>query len=128
MLIDDAIAEFGDSMGIPSLKLNESGKLALSFDGLGTLFFEQLSREDDFDDPELLVYLARDHGPAEEVVEAALAACHYERAHPQPVDAGLSSNGQLVFATRLQENEVTLPSIEASLELLTRLHNSLKSR
>ncbi|MBL9157788.1 MAG: CesT family type III secretion system chaperone [Verrucomicrobiales bacterium] len=123
MLIDEAISEFGRSLGIPSLTLGESGRLALSFGDYGELFFEKRPGEH-YGEEILLVCLARDHGhQPEQAALRALEACHPLRMPREIVNVALALDGRLVLIIRLEEREVSLPSLESNLQLLKGLHD-----
>lgn len=123
MLIDEAISEFGRSLGIPSLALGDSGRLALAFGDFGELFFEKRPGEHHGEEM-LLVCLARDHGHnPERVALRALEACHPRRLPRELVNVALALDGRLVLIVRLGEREVSLPSLESTLQLLKGLHD-----
>jgi type III secretion system chaperone SycN len=126
MLIEQSIEEFGASIGLPGLALDGEGRLAMAFGDFGTLFLEKAEGES-YGESVFLLYLARDHGvDAAELALRALEACHPRRGLRPPVNPAIGPKGELVFAIRLDEREVDLPTIESSLQLLKGLHDAMR--
>ena len=113
--VDSTVGEFGQSAGLGSLSLGERGAASLSFqNGLG------LSFEYAFDSlcVAMTVPVRLDPSTAERLL-------HYS--HPNArfgfrLRTGyLSRAGRAVFAVRLADRDVTLPSINAAFALLWRV-------
>ena len=113
--IDSAVGDFGRSAGLGSLSLGDKGVAALSFQNGLVLRFEYVSDS---------LYVAMTV-PAQ--LDASVAKRLLSYAHP---DARLgfrmrtgymAKAGRAVFAIRLADREVTLPSINAAFGLLWRI-------
>ena len=113
--IDSAVGDFGRSAGLGSLSLGDKGVAALSFQNGLVLRFEYVSDS---------LYVAMTV-PVQ--LDAAVAKRLLSYAHP---DARLgfrmrtgyiAKAGRAVFAIRLADREVTLPSINAAFGLLWRI-------
>lgn len=118
----DILAEFGRSLGMERLHWSDAGVVALDFDARGTLYLENL--EDD-----LLIYLVRGVDLRDgklKLLHHALRLCHYREGLPYTVHSGLKDQTSLVFSVRLPGNEITLPSLEEVLEMLTKLHDKVR--
>ena len=113
--IDSAVSAFGQSAGLGSLSLGDKGVAALSFQNGLVLRFEY----------------AFDALSVAMTVPARLDASAAERllgyAHPNArmgfrLRAGyLAKTGRAVFAVKLADRDVTLPSINAAFALLWRV-------
>jgi len=113
--IDSAVSEFGRAAGLGSLSLGDRGVAALSFQNGLVLRFEYA-----FD----ALYVAMTV-PAR--LDASAAGRLLGYAHPHAhlgfrLRAGyLVKSGRAVFAVRLAERDVTLPSLNAVFALLWRV-------
>ena len=113
--IDSAVSAFGQSAGLDSLSLGDRGVAALSFQNGLALRFEYA-----FD----ALYVAMTV-PAR--IDASSAGRLLGYAHPQArlgfrLRAGyLARAGRAVFAVRLADRDVTLPSLNAVFALLWRV-------
>ena len=113
--IDSAVGEFGQSAGLGSLSLGDRGVTALSFQNGFVLRFEYV-----FDS----LYIAMTV-PAR--IDAPVAARILSYAHPEArfgfhLRTGyIAKTSRAVFAVRLVDREVTLPSINAVFGLLWRI-------
>lgn len=117
--VDDALADFGRSIGIAGLQFAADSPVSLEFERLGTLCFEQL-------DGCVLVYAVRRlDRPDEECLSAALDACHWRHNHPFPVQAGLHGGEHLTFAVRIPERDFALPMIERAVNFLGEMHDAV---
>ena len=118
--IDDALADYGRSIGLEPLTFNERGVLCLVFELSGTLFVERL-------DQGVLVYLCRElQRPNSAIYARSLDLCHWQRNHPYPVNAALRQDRLLVFAVRLSEEQVSVPTLEQVIQLLGQLHDQIQ--
>jgi type III secretion system chaperone SycN len=117
--VDEALADFGRTLGIANLRFPGDGPVRLEFDRQGSLYFEPLEGQ-------LLAYLVRPlDRPEAEFLGRALDLCHWRHHHAFPVSAGLHAERELTFAVRVPEREFTLPTIERVVDLLGRLHDSV---
>ena len=113
--IDSAVGEFGRSAGLGSLSLGDRGSAALSFQNGLVLRFEYA-----FDS----LYVAM---TVPTRFDASTAARLLGYAHPDArfgfrLRAGyLAKKGRALFAIRLADRDVTLPSINAAFGLLWRV-------
>ena len=113
--IDSAVGEFGQSAGLGSLSLGNRGVAALSFQNGLVLRFEYA-----FDSLYVMMTV-----PARLDASAARRLLGY--AHPKArfgfhLRVGyLAKSGRAVFAVRLADRDVTLPSINAVFALLWRI-------
>ena len=113
--IDSAVGEFGRSAGLGSLSLGDKGVAALSFQNGLTLSFEYA-----FDS----LYVAMTI-PVR--LDAATAARLLGYAHPEArlgfrLRTGyLAKSERAVFAVRLADRDVTLPSLNAAFSQLWRI-------
>ena len=113
--IDSAVGAFGQSAGLGSLSLGDRGVAALSFQNGLVLRFEHA-----FDALHVAMTV-----PVR--LDASAAARLLGYAHPDArfgfrLRAGyLAKTGRAVFAVRLADRDVTLPSINAAFALLWRI-------
>jgi type III secretion system chaperone SycN len=116
-LADDAVREFGRTMGMPKLGFNENKVVRLRFEKAGSLSIERTGQG-------LLLLLARSTDRARDgVLERALELCHPEKTDRLRPNAGLASDGALVFSVRLDERVLDLASMTSAFDLLRRLHD-----
>ncbi|HVJ87941.1 MAG TPA: CesT family type III secretion system chaperone [Caulifigura sp.] len=117
--IDDALADFGRSLGFDQLKFPAEGPVSLQFDRLGTLYFEPLEGS-------ILTYVVRSlDRPDAEMFARALDICHWRHHHAFPVHAGLHGETELTFALRIPDSDFRLPTIERAVDLLGQLHDAV---
>ena len=113
--INSAVGEFGRSAGLGSLSLGEKGLAALSFQNGLILRFEYVFES---------LYVAM---TVPVRLDASAAARLLGYAHPDArtgfrLRAGyLAKTGRAVFAVKLADRDVTLPSINAVFGLLWRV-------
>lgn len=115
--VDDTIQAFGRSIGIETLSLNDKDTVCLNVEKKGLLFFER-------HDNEVFIYLARkvflDHG---DLLNRALALCHYKAGLPRQVYCGFRGEDTLVFLVKLPVREFQLAELETVIKFLARLHD-----
>lgn len=119
-VLDTAIADFGSILGFEPRDLADRDHVAIAIEGIGELHVER--REEN-----LLVYLSREIHVGTDRLElyySALRAVHFENALPVRVQCALYKDN-LVFLARYDADEVSIPSLEASLDLLVDLHDSV---
>ena len=113
--IDSAVGEFGRSAGLGSLSLGDRGVAALSFQNGLALRFEYA-----FDS----LYVAM---TVPMRLDASAAGRILGYAHPEArfgfrMRTGyLAKSGRAIFAVRLADRDVTLPSVNAAFALLWRV-------
>jgi len=118
-MIDAVINQFGDTMGIKELALNEEGILQLSFENAGELFLEKA-------DNDILMYLLKKvEYTSANLFWSALSLCYGQESYPFKVNPICSRDNHIGFCIRHSENSFTLQSINQSIEFLTELHRKL---
>ncbi len=118
-VVDATLQDFGKTLGIPSLQLNDKGLLELAIDSVGTLFIEKTENLVTF-------YLIRPLSyPKLETFKQALAFCHPKEKLESPVCAGMTRSDELAFITHLSPANFTIPNLETSIEVLKKLHNRI---
>ena len=122
-VIDDTLAEFGLTLGIDRLRLNEQGTLVLSIHSLGLLGFDRAGPHGE----SVLISLTR---PLPTVWEGnwggLLAAAHHQNRPPPGLHVGVIRD-QLVLTFLLESAEFTLPRIHEAITALDRQHSSLEA-
>ncbi len=109
MLLQSAVEEFGQRLGMPALAVENEGVTALDISGVGRLYLEISSKSGH---EELLAYLTRPVPPHDRnVARRALDYCHYRHAWPLPLWAGMHKDN-LVVLTRFSEREATGQALE----------------
>ena len=117
--VEQTISEFGASVGIDALSLNDAGVVTLQFEQLGTLYIERRNEE-------ILIYLVRDvEHPDAALFRRVLSCCHHQHHHPFPVHAGLRGETSIVFLIRMPEADFILPNLERAMNLLDQLHSEV---
>ncbi|MEM9840701.1 MAG: hypothetical protein AAF830_16325 [Pseudomonadota bacterium] len=102
-------------------RTRDSDHLALSIDGVGRLHLERNGEN-------VLLYLAKDIDVGADraaVQTRALDAVHFHRRHSRDVQVA-SRGDALVFITRLESSEIDLHAMEATIDLLSRLHEEAR--
>lgn len=119
-LIDSTIAEFGQSMGLSDLGLDENGVVCLEFETSGALTIERIEGG-------ALVFLARPFDRFRDgVLEAALGLCHHKYNMAFQPRVGLTADGLLCFALRLEEADLHVAALERALDFLNGLYVKLE--
>lgn len=121
-LVDDTLAEFGATLGIDQLRLNDQGTLVLSIHALGLLGFDRAGPHGE----SVLVSLTRQL-PAgwDRNWAGLLAATHHSARPPAGLQVGVVRE-QLVLTILLAPGEFTLPRIHEAITALDRQHSSLE--
>lgn len=111
-LNDQAIKEFGESMGMKSLGLND-GITALELEN-SQQFFIQKTGED------ILLYLiSKIDYPSVALFEKTLALCHFKKKKTkETLYPGLIGNDKILLAMRLKEEKISTQELDSSLDLL----------
>lgn len=114
--VAQTIADFGRTIGVDGLALDDKGLAHMGLGGGGSLSLEAVGDE-------LLVYMMRPVPPHDtEAKLRALGLCRSDRPWKWPVQTGLRGDDGLIFLVRLPEREVSLSNLEQALDTLTRLH------
>ncbi len=109
MLLQSAVKEFGQRLGMPTLAVGNDGVTALDITDVGRLYLEIFARNGH---EVLLAYLTRPV-PAHDsdVARRALGYCHYCHGRALPLWAGLHRDS-LVVLTQFSEREATGQALE----------------
>jgi type III secretion system chaperone SycN len=119
MWIDETIEDFGRTLRIPGLRLNNEGVVSLAFEKKGTLFLERAAEG-------IIIYLTKElSSPNTRILTKSLSMCHFREGLPFLVNAGLKGDNQLVFSARIPAREFSLPVLEKAVDLLSRLHEEI---
>ena len=110
--IDNAVLDYGKNIGFEGLAFNERGVVNLQYESVGSLYFERV-------DNGLLIYVARQIERLEAThLRSALEVCHWKSQNSFPVNAALHKENVLVFSVMMNEEEVSVPTIEEVIRLL----------
>jgi type III secretion system chaperone SycN len=116
-IADDVVRDFGRTMGMPELALNQNGVVRLKFEKNGALSIQRTAGG-------ALLQLARPGDRLRDgALEKALELCHFDAVDRLRPDAGLAVDGALVFSVRLDEKALDVPALEQAFEFLCRLHD-----
>lgn len=117
--IADAIAEFGQSIGIPELALSAGGRLRMSQESGGYVGMVHLA---ELRSPVLMVCRssALAYQAATQLAHA-LQLTDFRRGRPWPLQVAVSG-GQLYLALRLPERSVTRAALDQAVIELAQLH------
>lgn len=119
---DNVLADFGRSLGLPSLEFNEAGVASLKFEVLGDLYIEKVDNGEN-----VLIYVVRElDRPSREIFIKALELCHWENHHPFAVNAALRGDRHLVFSVNLPANEFSMQTLEQLIQFFGQLHDQAK--
>ncbi len=111
--IDDALAEYGQQLGVPGLALGAHGVAQLELQAGGLLAVEPARGGTD-----VLVYLGRPLGfDGMAVLRSALAAAHYSAAPLMPLQLAISGDGPEALLIAL----VRVPGREFTAQMLGRV-------
>ena len=113
--IEAVVADFGRAAGLANLALNERGAASVAFENGTKLRFEYA-----FDSLAVVVTVPARMSPP--VARHILSYTHPAARHPFRLRAGwLHGQSAAVFAARLADREVTLPSLNAVFAELWRI-------
>ena len=121
-MIGAAIADFGDEIGLDLSNVLESGHFALTIGDVGQVHFEHR-------DEWLTIYLSRPIDVALdrfEVCKSAMRAVHFEQRLPARVQCAMHAE-DLVFLAQYEEDEVDQPKLNEAVQMLSDLHESVRS-
>ena len=117
--IDQSILEFGNSIGIASLRFDADGALRLGTESGGAI---ELHYQREFDPPVVLAMVSEPAGFSRSArLRAAMRLANFRRQPALSLHVALDGD-QLVLATRLDERSFSQPALESTLDLLDRLH------
>lgn len=117
MTTNDAISDFGRRLGLADLALDELGRAALEFDGLGSVTIERVPGESPAPGG-LLLALALPERPGEiPDVGAILERAGWDASPDLPLHAGVFHE-RVVFALNYDETRVTGADLENGLRAL----------
>lgn len=118
--IDLAISEFGQSIDIAGLRLDDNDLVCLQFESSGSLMLQRV-------EDSLLILLVRPFDRfREDLLERALELCHPRQEHAFQPRASLTADEQLVLSLCLASREVQLASLSQAVALLVRLFDGLE--
>ena len=117
--LDETLAEFGQQLGLPSLRLNAHGVVRLSLESGKQLTLEPMVRHGY---PEVLLSLGDPVGHAAAAfAQAALQMAHVERFAPLDIQLALSGHGAetlLIATTRLSARACTPQALAVAIRSL----------
>lgn len=123
--IDQSIREFGNSIGIASLRFDEDGVLRLGTGSGGSI---EVHHQRDQSPPTMLVIASEPigfNGPAR--LREALKLADFRRQCAWPLHVALDGD-QLVLAARMDERSFSHSALETVLDQLDALHQQLAER
>ncbi len=117
---NNVVSELGEGMGISGLDFGDTGVVCLQIEGSGSLYMELKENG-------VLMYLARemDRYNALPTLELALAACHYKKSFPFPLQIGLQEN-HLFISLFMNDNDFSRPGVESAIQILLDKADELK--
>ncbi len=118
-LVEAAIQDFNQTLGIKNMPLPESGPLQFSFEQGGTFYIEPCEGG-------VLFYLVRelpDFG-IETSAEKALILCHSNQSQKFDTQCALVDSNQLVFLVFVTPERLGGPQIESILQYLMKLQDT----
>jgi type III secretion system chaperone SycN len=117
--VDQTIAAFGQTIGIPGLSLGPHKMLELKMEHGGALGFLQLDEENA---SEVLVHRSRPLGfDAARRIRRALRLTDFRHPSSWPTQVGVRDE-ELILAMRIPERAFTPDVVEQALSELTRMH------
>jgi len=117
--IRQTLADFGQTIGLDSLDFNENQVFCLEIESIGHLYIEEQQDH-------ILMYLIREYQHMNAAFyQKALSLCQIENTGSAFFQVGLLGDQQLIWATRLGLNEMTLPDWHAAIDQLEQLHQQM---
>ncbi len=119
--VQETIEEFGQSLGLTGLQINDNGVAAVEVAALGALYIEP-------QDDAVLVYGAQEfaHLSVDEL-ERALAVGHPGTQRSEAVRAGIRGESQLVFCVRIPVHEFTLARVESCIDAIYNAFDTVRA-
>ena len=119
-LADQAIKEFGESMGMKSLGLND-GITALELENSQQFFIQKIG------DDILLYLIAKIDYPSVAFFERTLTLCHFKKKKTKgTLYPGLIENDKVLLAMRLREEKISTQGLDTSLDFLIKTMQTLE--
>ena len=123
--MQDTLEEFGRQLGLPALRLSDSGVAQLDLQAGGMLAIEPSPGGE-----EVLVYLGRPLGfEGAAVLRSALEHAHHDAAHPVAVQVGVRGSGPealLLVVARIPVAEFTVPALGRVADYLGRWSDGVR--
>jgi len=117
--IRQTLADFGQTIGLDPLDFNENQVFCLEIESIGHLYIEEQQDH-------ILMYLIREYQQMDaSFYQKALSLCQIENTNGRYLQVGLLEDKQLIWATRLGLNEMTLPDWHAAIDQLEQLHQQM---
>ena len=117
--IENAVTEFGTTLGIADLTFNSNGNVQLQFETSGELTIEPA-------DDHVRVFLVRQHSFIKHSqLEHALHLCHWQHGTPFTTQAGLLRDDRLMFVVGIANTEFVTAALQRVFEYLCGLHESV---
>lgn len=119
--LDDTLRDFGTRIGVGELAFGPGGFVQFGLSNGGMLGLAQAQGE-------VRVWLARPLARSDRgALERALVQCDFRRRPPFALQAGLRGEDELVLLARIPERDFTTPTLERALDVLTTLHERVRS-
>lgn len=119
--LDETLGDFGRRIGVGELAFGERGFVQFALSEGGMLGIAHSPGE-------VRIWLARPLSRADRgAYERALVQCDFRRRPPLPLQAGLRGEDELVLLARIPERDFTTPALERALDVLTTLHQRVRS-
>ena len=119
--LDETLADFGRRLGMGELRFGTGGFVQFALSEGGLLGIAQSPGE-------VRVWLARPLARSDRgAFERALVQCDFRRRPALALQAGLRGDDELVLLARIPERDFTTPMLERALELLTTMHQRVRS-
>ena len=117
--LESTLAQFGQSLSLPGLELNESGVAVMEIEDYGRIYLERHRNG-------LVMLLLREITGADlRHYTKALSLCDPREKLPFQPLAALRSPRELVLGFYFEEASVTVPALQQALEELGRLHDQV---
>ena len=121
--VHQAISDFGHSIGIPNLQLDENNRLVLTLSENRRLQIQHLP---DLALPEVVVSRAEPlHFASPAILRLALRSSDFRYPNLWPIQAGATEN-ELLLAMRIPQRAFVMNVIEQALTNLAALHQRIK--
>ena len=122
MFIDSEIQQFGNTIGISNLRLNEKGCLKFSMQQNRTIYIE---KTDDF----IFFFILKDHEQSPlpyNTYAKALTMCSQQQGYPFPIQAIAKTDHDIGFLTKIHDNACDQPTIYRLFKFLPSLIDKIE--
>lgn len=119
-MIEQIVSEYARSLGFETLAPTVNQTWCFEFERWGEFYIEQI------DGDHCLLYLSQTYRDISEIYLKALQLCHWSKCLEPAINAALAGEENLMFSLPIQSREMTIPTIQQSLERLNHLHESLQ--